>query len=27
LEMRPESGDVQLTIRRPLADQPETAAE
>jgi len=27
LEMRPESGDVQLTIRRPLADQAETAAE
>jgi len=27
LEMRSESGDVQLTIRRPLADQAETAAE
>jgi len=27
LEARPENGDVQLTIRRPLADQAETAAE
>lgn len=27
LEARPESGDVQLTIRRPLADQAETPPE